>query len=224
MCQEIPRAIQLSPNASSNACSTPTRPLWRCYNKLEGPVQRPCTEVSLTQGNTQSSPLRSRICPGIKSTMEQILTYLLHWWRHCTCCLQCKTDVTCTFFSTNKVTSPALIFIGADLKSTNSPQRFFHLKINLLHRLQSSQKTWFSSLWQIQLPPDIWYIPSPMISAFSIGGHHVPQCKGLIQNTNVRSTGWATVFLGIFWLYQPENTVKYTQYKDWKQFWPYSES
>lgn len=128
------------------------------------------------------------------------------------------------FFSTNKVTSPALIFIGADLKSTNSPQRFFHLKINLLHRLQSSQKTWFSSLWQIQLPPDIWYIPSPMISAFSIGGHHVPQCKGLIQNTNVRSTGWATVFLGIFWLYQPENTVKYTQYKDWKHFWPYSES
>lgn len=128
MCQEIPRAIQLSPNASSNACSTPTRPLWRCYNKLEGPVQRPCTEVSLTQGNTQSSPLRSRICPGIKSTMEQILTYLLHWWRHCTWCLQCKTDVTCTFFSTNKVTSPALIFIGADLKSTNSPQRFFHLK------------------------------------------------------------------------------------------------
>lgn len=47
-------------------------------------------------------------------------------------------------------------------------------------------KTSFSSLWQIQLPPDSWYFPSPMISAFSTGGHHVPQSKGLIQSTNVR--------------------------------------
>lgn len=204
MCQEIPGAIQLSPNVSLNACSIPQGP-YGCYNELEGPVQRPNIEASLTQGNTWSSSLKSWILARNQKHNGTNSHLLLHWSRHFTCCLQYKTDVTRTFFCQQSY-QPSFDIYWCWCRKYKQPTEIFPSQTQFTAQASKLTKTLFPSLWQIQLPPDIWYFSSPMISAFSIGGHRVPQSKSLILSTNVRSAGWAAVFLDIFWLYQ------YSQY------------
>lgn len=118
--------------------------------------------------------------------MEQILTYLPHWSRHFTCCLQYKIDVTCTFFFCQQSYQSSFDIYWCWCRKYKQPTEIFLSQTQFTAQASKLIKTSFSSLWQIQLPPDSWYFPSLMISAFSTGGHHVPQSKGLIQSTNVR--------------------------------------
>lgn len=109
----------------------------------EDPVQSPWMEVSLSQGKTRFTPLKSEF--GLKSKTQRHKLSPTHLTDQETLYLlfAIQTNVTCTL-SANKIINPALIFIAGNAKSMNPhpppPKWFFGLKLNLQHGLQSSQK------------------------------------------------------------------------------------
>lgn len=86
----------------------------------EDPVQSPWMEVSLSQGKTRFTPLKSEF--GLKSKTQRHKLSPTHLTDQETLYLlfAIQTNVTCTL-SANKIINPALIFIAGNAKSMNPP-------------------------------------------------------------------------------------------------------
>lgn len=129
----------------------------------EDPVQSPWMEVSLSQGKTRFTPLKSEF--GLKSKTQRHKLSPTHLTDQETLYLlfAIQTNVTCTL-SANKIINPALIFIAGNAKSMNPPpppSDFLVSNSICSTGCKAHKKNPFSSLGQIELPLDFWHFLSP---------------------------------------------------------------